>query len=132
MIRTILHGASAFFVLCFASSVEAKSIWLKCGNSLVGINEASSSFQYSTSNPPGSEVSGKATFTPSSIAFRAVVEDLSVVKVSYVYQINRKSLAYSRQFSMLDERISLEWGNSGVPETGKCVFSKNPYEGNRI
>jgi hypothetical protein len=119
--------------------VEAKSIWLKCGNQVINLDSTKEIFSLTMINKV---YQGRAVFNPGQIDFEYKWVDFGKGDgLKYAYSIDRKSLEYTK--TSLD-RFVLGFSDSGWvpqksteespnPEFGKCSIIKTPpTAGNKI
>lgn len=132
LVAAALVGAS----FALANPVEAKSIWLKCGNQEINLDSERERFSLTHI---GSVWQGPAMFSPSQIDFEfqyLVLPGGGGAKASYV--IDRKSLNYTKKMLtriVLGHYSDTGWEpqNNDNPEVGKCSIMKTPpTAGNQI
>lgn len=123
-------------LLIFTNSVEAKSIWLKCGTQEINLDSYRE--RVSLTLTIGKVYQGAAIFTPNQINFEVQWLRLSGGGgVKFAYAIDRKSLAYERlslHRAVIPGFADTGWVPSkSEPEKGTCSIMKTPpTAGNQI
>lgn len=133
MRRTVIAAALLGASLTAISSIEAKTIWLKC--SYFQINLDSEKERFSLSNSKDT-YQGPAMFSPGQINFEyQSFGDPSGGGIKELWAINRKSLRYTHSVSnrvILSSSFDTGWKPSSS-ESGQCSIMKTPpTAGNKI